>query len=93
MYVFPGSIVCTDGWKAYIQACLNLVLQHRFVNHGINFKDPVTGVHTNIIEGVNNGFKTPIALRKYQKKLNDLLWYYIFRIQNKKQLCEGFIKL
>ncbi|KCZ76582.1 hypothetical protein H311_02417, partial [Anncaliia algerae PRA109] len=39
-YVLPGSIICTDGWKAYKNACLNNNFEHQIVNPSKFFKDP-----------------------------------------------------
>ena len=44
------------------------------VNHSKNFKDPVTGAHTNTIEGTWNGFKQSIILRNRNKKVIALLY-------------------
>ena len=46
-HVHPGSIVWSDEWRAY-QRVQNLpnVAQHQTGNHSINFRHPVTGVHT-----------------------------------------------
>ena len=68
-YVCPGSTVHTDGWKAYIPACLNLEWQRNFVNHGINLKNPITDIHTNTIEGVKNVFTTLIVPQNRIKKI------------------------
>ena len=57
-YVLPGSVVYTDQCKAYDNQCLEALIVHRIVNHSFSFKDPLTNVHTNTIEGLNNGLKT-----------------------------------
>ncbi|KCZ77517.1 hypothetical protein H311_01468, partial [Anncaliia algerae PRA109] len=67
-YVLPGSIICTDDWKAYKNACLNNNFEHQIVNHSKFFKDPDTGVHTNTIEGNNNALKYVIKPRNRNKK-------------------------
>ncbi|GBN08085.1 hypothetical protein AVEN_273838-1 [Araneus ventricosus] len=49
-YVEPGSIVLSDCWQSYT-SLKNEGYTHYTVNHSKNFKDPVTGMHTNSIEG------------------------------------------
>ena len=51
-----GSTIWSDSWKSYNN--LNLYgFHHSNVNHKNNFRDPITGVHTNKIEGNWNALK------------------------------------
>ena len=49
--VYPGSIILSDCWKAYDNIQSELGLKHWQVNHSHTFVDPLTGAHTNTIEG------------------------------------------
>ena len=49
-----GTIFCSDGWKAYDKLEQHLDIEdiiHYPVNHSNNYVDPVTGAHTQTIEG------------------------------------------
>ena len=51
-YIEPGTIIISDCWKAYNTNILDqLGFFHLTVNHSSFFKDPITGAHTNSIEG------------------------------------------
>jgi transposase-like protein len=92
-YVNPGSLIFTDMWRAYAPACEDLEFEHHTVNHSLGFKDPITGVHTNTVEGFNNGLKTLIRPRnRTRKNIDSYLLYFIWRKQNKKRIWEGFLK-
>lgn len=66
-HVKPGSIIHTDKFKSYFQITPLLGFQHSTVNHKKHFKDPITGVNTNTIEGNNNALKIAIKPRNRTK--------------------------
>ena len=92
-YVLPGSIFFTDCWAAYNSACENVEMEHFTVNHSENFVNPLDGTHTNTIKGSNNALKIVIKPQhRVKKNINEHLWYFIWRRQNKKDLWGGFLK-
>jgi transposase-like protein len=64
--IHSESIIYTDGWKGYGGLGL-LFRSHKSVNHSLYFKDPVTEVHTNTIEGNWSGIKPKISPKKRTK--------------------------
>ena len=49
--ILPGSIIHTDGWKAYNNIpTLSGRYTHMVVNHSRNFINPQTGAHTQTVE-------------------------------------------
>lgn len=80
-------------WAAYNVACEKSNFTHQTVNHSKFFKDPETKIHTNTVEGFNNGLKTLIRPRNRNKKsVHYYLLYYIWRKQNKNDIWNGFIE-
>ena len=52
-YVQLGTKIISDCWKAYNTRRLqNLECIHETINHLMDFKDSISGAHTNTIEGI-----------------------------------------
>ena len=73
-HVRPGSIIITDCWRAYgfISDVIDedgggSAYSHLTVNHSRYFRDPVSGAHTNTIEGTWAGLKRMIRPRNRSK--------------------------
>lgn len=91
-HVNPGSTIITDLWKGYNSISEYNEYEHLTVNHSKNFKDPVTGAHSNTIEGTWNGLKMRIKPRSRTKNnIENRLWEFIWRRQNKDKLWDAFI--
>lgn len=65
--VEKNSIIYSDSWKGY-KNLKNHFLDHLKVNHSLNYKDPITMVHTNTIEGNWSGSKINIPFKKRSKE-------------------------
>ena len=66
-YIHPESVIYSDGWKGYCQLNDHF-FQHGTVNHSVTFKDTITGIHTNTIEGNWAGIKKDIPFRSRSEK-------------------------
>lgn len=92
-YVKKGTTIYTDSWKGY-NNLKNIGYKHKTVNHKENFKDPITNVHTNNIEGTWNGLKQSIIPRNRNKKYILLhLREYQWRRKNREyNIWKKFLK-
>lgn len=78
-FIEKNSIVYTDGWRGY-RNLSKLGFIHKTVNHSKNFKDPITQVHTNTIEGNWCALKQGISPRCRTEK-NIALYCYRFMLK------------
>lgn len=93
-YVYKGSIIYTDTW-GYYDKLEKLGFEHKTVDHNKYFKDPITGVHINTIEGKWAIIKLNINKSNRNKKTFEKhLYEYIWRTKNKeKDIWIIFMKL
>jgi transposase-like protein len=90
----PGSIIYSDMWRGYNNISSSLQMEHHTVNHSVNFVDPETLVHTNMIEGTWNGLKIGIPSRNYKKeRVGNHISEFIWRRQNENDLWGAFLKV
>jgi hypothetical protein len=89
-HIREHSIIRTDLWRGYNLEGLNVI--HQTVNHSENFVDPITGVHTNTIEGFWNGLKYHIAPRnRNQNDIDEHLLEEIWRRKHQENLWNAFL--
>ena len=93
--ISAGSVIHSDCWKAYnnIAVIPNKNYTHRTVNHSDKrnpFKNPVTGVHTNRIEGYWSKHK--MNLKAMYGIPKDLLPSYIHEFLYKERIPHGVNK-
>ena len=89
-YVKRGSTIITDMWRGY--GNIRSRYRHIRVNHGENFVDPVSGAHTNTIEGTWNGVKLKIQSRNRDEKfIDDYLLEFVWRRKNRDHLWRGLL--
>jgi hypothetical protein len=81
--VHAGSKIYTNFWRGYNFLNNSSIYNHATVNHSQCFKDPMMGVHTNMIEGTNFVIKRMIPIRNRTKeKLGDHLFEFIWRYKH-----------
>lgn len=82
-------------WKGYRTWVMNqMAMVHRTVNHSLYFKDPLTNVHTNTIEGMWNAVKKKVPSQcRTAAQLQPYLWEFVWRRRNKTQVWNRFMFL
>ncbi|KAI5151233.1 hypothetical protein ENBRE01_1989 [Enteropsectra breve] len=74
-----AAAIYSDEWKAY-RNLKHYFRRHLVVNHSQNFVDPLTGAHTNTIEGQRSQVKASIPIRyRVQKYIKPYLLRYMLR--------------
>jgi len=92
-HVADGSIIRTDCWKGYAYLERREDIVHETVNHSKHFKDPLTGVHTNTIEGTWAAVKMKIARRhRTESGIGEHLFVFIWRRLNENNLWNAFLE-
>ncbi|OQS54049.1 hypothetical protein EHP00_1629 [Ecytonucleospora hepatopenaei] len=71
-HVAPGSVIYSDQWRGYNS--LFEYYTHKTVNHSKHFVDPLTGIHTNFIEGNWAPIKQNIYKKWRTKKIFGYHW-------------------
>jgi hypothetical protein len=85
-FVEPGSHISSDDWRAYwaiedmTSSRGQQMYTHDIVVHEHNFKDPITGTHTNVIEGQWRWMKRAVPHRFYYDgdKVQTCLYKYMW---------------
>ena len=68
-HVRPGSIVYSDEWSSYHRINSSTRLVHKTVNHSLHFVNPVSGAHTQGIEGMWSCCKRMMREKTMHSKL------------------------
>ncbi|KCZ81745.1 hypothetical protein H312_00785 [Anncaliia algerae PRA339] len=92
MFVLPGSTIYTDCFCAYDSTCKDVNFDHFSTNHKLNVVDPIVNVHTNKIEGLNNGLKHLIKPRNGIRKILMVVHFIYFDVEETK-IMSGKVSL
>ena len=84
-WVLPGSTIISVCWSEY--KCLeDKGFQHLSVKHSLNFADPETGAHTNLIEGMWSAIKRSLPRKHDRNHYLYLAEYMSQRLYNLTQI-------
>ena len=83
-WIEPGTTVICDCWAAHNNVG-SLGYEHRTVNHSINFKDPITGEHTNTIESTWKHVKVSLGQYNRGEDYDYHLAHYLFAARYKAE--------
>ena len=95
-YILPGTVVMTDGWRAYRRLSENGDLEHHTINHSLNFVDPnYPSIHTQTVERMWRSLKKvfPVGGRPTEN-LHLYISEFLYRQANPKlvpDLCPIFL--
>jgi hypothetical protein len=92
-HVHHGSKILTDCWRGYGFLRNNENYEWGTVNHSETFRDPLTGIHTNTIEGTNSMMKAKIPKRcRTRNAIGNHLGVIVWRRQNEHRLWEALVE-
>ncbi|KAI5150749.1 hypothetical protein ENBRE01_1682 [Enteropsectra breve] len=83
-YVSEDATIYSDCWKGYNKLC-EYFYKHMTVNHTLFYKDPITAVHTNTIEGCWSGVKLNIPYKNRHKGRINLYLLRFMLLRNEKK--------
>jgi transposase-like protein len=90
-HIRVGSIIYSDMWKGYCKLG-QYGFSHLTVNHSKYFRDPITKVFTNTIEGIWSGIKQILPNHmKTEDNINSKLFEIIWRRKNKNNDWNSFL--
>lgn len=92
--VYSGSIIHTDEAKLYTSLSKSGFV-HKSVCHKYHFMDPITGIHTQAVESMNNNIKYEIKLQKGVRVEDrpNFLKLFCWKYNNRKMLFENTLAL
>lgn len=88
-FVKQKTIIYSDEWRGY-NNLINIEYDHFTVNHSKHYKDPITGVHTNTIEGNWSAIKRTIPFKYRNEKYIDI---FLNKFMLKREYGDDTLKI